>query len=260
MSGRAGSGYRKTGRAALEWMLSPLVDGLASAGVSANAVTLFSLCAGLAAGAALATDHFGWATLAIAVASLGDGVDGMLARQTRTASVGGALLDAAVDRYEELFVLAGLAILFHAQVLVLALVLVAIAGSFMVSYGSAKAEAFGVTVPDGMMRRAERAAVLCAGVTLVPFLEAASRRLDLPALQTAAHAPVLLAVAIVAIGSNVSAVRRLLRIAVAARRSGASEHLVEEPLRDRPVAPLHRTPAVLARTWMGTSTTSTPPR
>ena len=138
MSGQRDGGYRKTGRAVLEWMLSPVVDGLSAAGVTANAVTLFSLAAGLAAGVALATDHFGWATVAIAVASLGDAVDGMLARRTRTASAGGALLDATVDRYEELFVLAGLAVLFHDSVLVLVSILAAVAGSFMVSYTEAR--------------------------------------------------------------------------------------------------------------------------
>jgi CDP-diacylglycerol--glycerol-3-phosphate 3-phosphatidyltransferase len=257
------SGYRRTGRAMLEWMLSPLVDGLASVGVSANAVTLFSLCAGLVSGASLALGHFGWATVAIAVASLGDGVDGMLARRTGTASAGGALLDAAVDRYEELFVLAGLALLFHDSVPVLVLVLAAIGGSFMVSYGSAKAEAFGVSVPDGMMRRAERAVVLCTGVALVAFVQAVARRLELPALQAVAQAPVLLAVAIVAVGSNVSAVRRLTAIAAVAteRRSAGTGRLAREPTRDRAVepAPVRRTPAILSRAWARTSSTTTPP-
>jgi CDP-diacylglycerol--glycerol-3-phosphate 3-phosphatidyltransferase len=92
-------------------------------------------------------------------------------------------------------------------------VLLALAGSFMVSYGSAKAEALRVAVPDGMMRRAERATVLCVGVAVVPFAGELATRLDVPWLH---HAPVLLAVAIVAVAANASAVRRLRLVALAA--------------------------------------------
>ncbi|MGD0529036.1 MAG: CDP-alcohol phosphatidyltransferase family protein, partial [Polyangiaceae bacterium] len=188
--GRATERYRKAGRALLDWLLSPLVDGLAALGVRPNEVTVVSLVAGLVAGCALAFDQFGWATGAILFASLGDAVDGMLARKTGSASVGGALLDAAVDRYGEFFILAGLAVLFHDSAPMLVLVLVALAGSFMVSYGSAKAEALRVAVPDGMMRRAERATVLCVGVAVVPFAGVVARRFDLPWVQ---HAPILAA-------------------------------------------------------------------
>jgi phosphatidylglycerophosphate synthase len=211
--GRATERYRKAGRALLDWLLSPLVDGLAAVGVRANEVTVVSLVAGFVAGGALALDQFGWATAAILFASLGDAVDGMLARRTGSASVGGALLDAAVDRYGEFFILAGLAVLFHDRAPMLLLVLVALAGSFMVSYGSAKAEALRVAVPDGMMRRAERATVLCIGVAVVPFAGVVARRFDLPWVH---HAPILAALALVAIGANASAVRRLRLLALSA--------------------------------------------
>jgi CDP-diacylglycerol---glycerol-3-phosphate 3-phosphatidyltransferase len=213
MNGHGTGGYRRAGQALLSRLLSPFVEVLASVGVRANDVTVVSLFAGLVAGAALAMDEFGWATLAIAFASLGDAVDGMLARRTGSVSVGGALLDATVDRYGEFFVLTGLAVLFHDSVPVLVLVLLALAGSFMVSYGSAKAEALRVAVPDGMMRRAERATVLCVGVALVPFASELAARLDAAWLH---HAPVLLAVTVVAVAANVSAVRRLRVIALAA--------------------------------------------
>jgi CDP-diacylglycerol--glycerol-3-phosphate 3-phosphatidyltransferase len=95
----------------------------------------------------------------------------------------------------------------------LVLVLLALAGSFMVSYGSAKAEALRVAVPDGMMRRAERATVLCVGVAMVPFAGVLARRLDVPWLQ---HAPILFALGIVAVAANASAVRRLRLVAIAA--------------------------------------------
>jgi CDP-diacylglycerol--glycerol-3-phosphate 3-phosphatidyltransferase len=213
MNGRATERYRIAGRALLARLLAPMVDLLAALGVHPNDVTVVSLFAGLVAGAALAMDQFGWATAAIAFASLGDAVDGMLARRTNSASVGGALLDAAVDRYGEFFVLAGLAVLFHGSTPILLLVLLSLAGSFMVSYGSAKAEALRIAVPDGLMRRAERATLMCVGVGLVPFAGEVGARFDLPWLR---HAPILLAVIVVAIAANASAVRRLRVIALAA--------------------------------------------
>ena len=56
MDGHATARYRKAGRALLAWLLSPVVDGLAAVGVTANDVTIVSLFAGLVAGAALAFD------------------------------------------------------------------------------------------------------------------------------------------------------------------------------------------------------------
>ncbi len=78
------------------------------------------------------------------LASLGDAVDGLIARATQTVSPGGALFDASVDRYEEFFILGGIAYFFRSSGLLLATTLLAFLGSFMVSYGSAKAEALGV--------------------------------------------------------------------------------------------------------------------
>ena len=197
-------------------VLGPIARSLASAGVSANAITASSLLAGVVGGICLALGHFGAAAFAIVLASFGDAVDGLVARRTRTASPGGALFDASVDRYEEFFVLGGLAFYFRANEVVLALALLAILGSFMVSYGSAKAEALGVPVPRGIMRRAERAVFLVAGVTMVPIAGAVVRLLSLPTwVETA---PVVAALAIVAIVANASAALRLRTIAHSASR------------------------------------------
>jgi CDP-diacylglycerol--glycerol-3-phosphate 3-phosphatidyltransferase len=213
-------GRRQAGDPLVDWArpvlvrtLSPVVDALIAAGVSANAVTGASLGAGLFAGGALALGHFGIAACAMAVASLGDAVDGLLARRTQTASSGGALFDASVDRYEEFFVLGGLALYFRSNAGALALGLLAIAGSFMVSYGSAKAEANGVPVPGGVLRRASRASLLAAGTTLVPIAKTIVPPLSAPAW--AAYSPVLLVLALIAVAANASAIVRLRAVACA---------------------------------------------
>jgi CDP-diacylglycerol--glycerol-3-phosphate 3-phosphatidyltransferase len=191
--------------------LDPVARGLVAVGISANAVTLFSVL--LAAGGAilLALGQFGPAAGAMIAASLGDALDGMIARLSGKASVGGALLDASVDRYEEFFFLGGLAVYFRGSVAALVLMLCALAGSFMISYGSAKAEALGVAVPPSAMRRAERAVCLCIGTVLVPAAAAVVRSAALPTWLGVA--PVLVAVGLVAVVANVSAIRRLRALA-----------------------------------------------
>jgi CDP-diacylglycerol--glycerol-3-phosphate 3-phosphatidyltransferase len=191
--------------------LDCLARAVIAVGVSANAVTLGSLLLAAIAGVLLGAGAFGWAAAAMIAASLGDALDGLVARRSHTASVGGAVLDASVDRYEEALLLGGLAVHFRASPLLLAIAIGALAGSFMVSYGSAKAEAIGARVPPGAMRRAERAACLCAGVALTPIFGALARAGVVPPWLS--EAPAIVAVAAVAVGANVSAIRRLRRLA-----------------------------------------------
>ena len=141
--------------AMMRWALDPVARRLVAADVSANGVTACSLAAGAGAGLSFSLGHLGVAACLLVAASLGDAVDGLVARASRTDSPAGALFDAAVDRYEEFFALGGLAFLFRADAALLAIALAALMGSFMVSYGSAKAEALRVPVPPGAMRRAE---------------------------------------------------------------------------------------------------------
>jgi phosphatidylglycerophosphate synthase len=190
-------------------------------GITANAVTLSSLVLATIGGVLLCLGLLGLACPVMAIASLGDAVDGLIARRTRSASVGGALLDASVDRYEEFLFLGGLAVYLRASAPALLLVLFALAGSFMVSYGSAKAEALGVPVPSGAMRRAERAICLCLGVGATPVFGWLAAAGAVPGW--AARAPLFAALGIIAIVANISAVRRLRALAHASLRGAPPE-------------------------------------
>jgi len=193
------------------WALDPWVRFLIAADVSANTITGCSLALGIGAGVALAVGHFGVAAALLIAASLGDALDGLVARGGQSESPAGALFDASVDRYEEFFCLGGLAIYFRESGAVLALVLLALMGSFMVSYGSAKAEALRVPVPTGAMRRAERATCLCLGTTLVPLAGAVARATE--SSLWLGYAPLILALVLIGGAANVSAVRRIRAIA-----------------------------------------------
>ncbi|MBK6532465.1 MAG: GtrA family protein [Deltaproteobacteria bacterium] len=142
------------------------------------------------------------------MATLGDALDGMVARATGVASDAGEVLDAAVDRYQEFAFLAGLAVYYRANTAWLLLTLAALLGSVMTSYVTAKAEALQTEVPRGAMRRPERALYLTLGAILTPVATALSGGHD----PWISHSPMLLALASVAVVANLSAARRLVAL------------------------------------------------
>lgn len=194
------------------WAIEPVVRGLAALGITPNGLTYAALVLGVAAGVALGVGWFGLACLLATLSTIGDILDGQVARLTKTGSNRGELLDAAVDRYTEFAFLAGLALWLRGSAWQLALVLGALLASFMVSYASAKAEALQVSPPRGLMRRHERALYLILGAGMVPVLEPV-----LVARGWPAATPVLAAVALVAVIGNLAAVQRFVRIARALR-------------------------------------------
>jgi CDP-diacylglycerol--glycerol-3-phosphate 3-phosphatidyltransferase len=218
-------------------VLDQVAAGVVALGISANTVTSLCIALGAGAGVLLAFDQFALATVLMVIASLGDAVDGLVARRSGTASVGGALLDASGDRYQEFFFLGGLAVFFRESPFALVATLAALAGSFMVSYSSAKAEGLGVPVPGGIMRRAERAICLCLATAVTAFWEPwAANNGRTPWVGAL---PILLAVCLIAVAANISAVRRMRLLArgsapapVPARQSAPPEPLASEVPRE----------------------------
>jgi CDP-diacylglycerol--glycerol-3-phosphate 3-phosphatidyltransferase len=196
------------------WVLEPLIDFLAALHITPNMVTLFSLLPAAGAGVALAFGWFGLASGLAVMATFCDILDGLLARKTGVSSNAGEVIDAAVDRYGEMFFLGGLVYYYRTHDQVLFIVLAAIIGSFMVSYVTAKAEAMGVPAPRGAMRRGERAAYLIFGAAFTPVSKAVFA--NSPSL--AVHElPIILALTIVAVVSNISVLQRLAAVIEALR-------------------------------------------
>jgi phosphatidylglycerophosphate synthase len=175
------------------------------------------------AGGCLAAGHFGSAACFGTISALLDALDGMVARLTHVSSDAGEVLDAAVDRYVEFFMLGGLVIYYREIPVLMVLAFAALIGSFMVSYSSAKAEALHVDPPKGSMRRPERALYLLLGCAFapvtIPWLE---RVREFPI--AIAH-PVIVALGLIGVLSNVSAVERFWAIAkqVRAREADVAE-------------------------------------
>jgi CDP-diacylglycerol---glycerol-3-phosphate 3-phosphatidyltransferase len=123
-------------------------------------------------------EYAGWgfylvgATLFV-VGSVLDILDGALARSRGAGSPFGGFLDSTVDRVGEGFMLGsiGLVLMRHAQMWGVALTFAAMAGSFLVSYTRARAEALGLKGDVGLGSRAERVVVITAGLVLAPFHE-----------------------------------------------------------------------------------------
>jgi phosphatidylglycerophosphate synthase len=174
----------------------------------------------------LALGHFGSAACFATISALLDTLDGMVARLTGVSSDAGEVLDAAVDRYVEFFMLGGLVIYYREIPVLMILAFAALIGSFMVSYSSAKAEALQVDPPKGPMRRPERALYLILGAALspvtIPWLERV-REFPIPI----AH-PMVMALGLIGVLANVSAAERFWAIAKQVRvRERAAAQAIE---------------------------------
>jgi phosphatidylglycerophosphate synthase len=205
------------------WFLQPVGKLLVFCHVTPNQISWASLVFGVLAGTCLAFGHFGFAASFATISALLDSLDGMVARLTGVASDAGEVLDASADRYVEFFFLGGLAVYYREIPALLILTLIALMGSFMVSYSTAKAEALRVEPPKGNMRRPERAVYLILGAALSPVTIPIFEN-ERPFSIAMGH-PMVFAVALVGVLSNLSAVERLYAVAKSIRRREEAEAL-----------------------------------
>lgn len=186
------------------WVLTPIGKLAANIKISPDVFSWSCLVLGTIAGSAAAVGKISLAGgLSLIAASL-DALDGMVARSQGIASDAGEILDAAVDRYTEFALLAGLAIYYRFEPWAMLLVLLALLGSFMVSYSQAKGETMNIEVPKGWMRRPERAVYLGGGAFLSPAITRWFELGQVPSL----HYPLLFSVMLVGIFGNATAIHR----------------------------------------------------
>jgi phosphatidylglycerophosphate synthase len=153
------------------------IEGLARTRVSPNALTAAGvlLCA-----AAAVVVYFEYRSELAAywtgaglfiVGSILDILDGALARRSGKATPFGAFVDSTTDRMSEAFVLGSIALVFAREEneIALGFTFAAIAGSFLVSYTRARAEALNLKGDVGIGSRAERVFVISTGLILAPW-------------------------------------------------------------------------------------------
>lgn len=220
------------GKGAMEgayWSLQPFARLLMLLKITPNQISWLSLAFAVATGLCLAVGHFGFGAVFATISAFLDTLDGMVARLTGKSSDAGEVLDATVDRYAEFLFLGGLAFYYREIPALLVITLFALMGSFMVSYSSAKAEAMNVSPPKGSMRRPERAVYLTLGALFSPI--------TIPIFETfrpygiAVGHPMVMAVGMVALLANVSAIERMWAIAKALRRREKSAALQQVAVR-----------------------------
>lgn len=149
-------------------ILNPLTGWLADRRVHPNLLTTLGF--GVTIAAALAF-HRHWVQVAGFLVLLGgffDILDGRVARLTGLGSKFGAFYDSTLDRVSEIAVYLGLLSLYNdyrlelGDVGMIYLIMLAMAGSLMVSYTRARAEALGLDCRVGLMPRAERVVLIGA--------------------------------------------------------------------------------------------------
>jgi len=105
------------------------------------------------------------------VGSILDILDGALARAGGKSTPFGAFVDSTTDRIGEAAMLGAIGLVFSRQGhdFALGATFAAVAGSFLVSYTRARAEALGLRGDVGLSSRAERVVIISAGLILAPW-------------------------------------------------------------------------------------------
>jgi len=203
------------------WLLAPIGRLATYLKLSPNVFSWTCLLLGFISGVVAAMGMISLAGGLSIVSALFDTLDGMVARSRGIASDAGEVLDAAVDRYTEFFLLGGFCIYYRSEPWAMVLVLAALLGSFLVSYSQAKAEAMQINIPKGWMRRPERAAYLGGGAFLAPIV---TNWLEAGEAQPL-HYLLLSAVLLVAIFANATAIQRFMALYGSLRKKDQAARL-----------------------------------
>ncbi len=183
---------------------------LAKLGVHPDAVTIAGLMLVAAAAVLMAQGLFLAAGMLLLFSLPLDAVDGAVARARNRSGTFGMVLDSTLDRYADGFIFASLGYYFAGQDRfdMLALAFLALVGSFLVSYVRARAEdaKVGLRVTIGWFTRVERVIVILTMILAMGLFEN----------------PIALEIGMVilAIGTHLTALRRLLFVYRALKNRG----------------------------------------
>ena len=158
-------------------LASRSIVGLTRTRVTPNALTTAGVSLCLTASVVVFFEYrspwvFYWlGAFLFVVGSILDILDGALARAGGKTTPFGAFLDSTTDRVGEAAMLGAIALIFHRydHPVALALAFAGVAGSLLVSYTRARAEALGLKGDVGIGSRAERVVVITAGLVLAPI-------------------------------------------------------------------------------------------
>jgi CDP-diacylglycerol--glycerol-3-phosphate 3-phosphatidyltransferase len=163
-------------RSGVDRAVKPIGGALRRTGLSPDHLTTFGLLLALPTAWAIGSGRLGLGLGLLIGSAVPDLLDGALAKASGRASTRGAFFDSVCDRVTDTLVLGGVAWYlldrYHGHVALLPMAV--LGASLLVSYERAKAESLGFDAKGGLMERAERVIVLCAGLAfsflLVPLL------------------------------------------------------------------------------------------
>ena len=163
-------------------VITPIGNLLARIGIHPNVLSVCGLILSIIAGVMYGMGLFFLASFVVILAGICDTLDGQLARQTGRSSKFGAFFDSTLDRYSDLSLLIGMAWFFSGYTVLLGFnghsitndshpwtilfIILAMTGSFMVSYCRARAEGLGLNCNIGVMQRPERIILIVLGSLL----------------------------------------------------------------------------------------------
>jgi CDP-diacylglycerol--glycerol-3-phosphate 3-phosphatidyltransferase len=160
--------------------------------------------------------YIGWGCFLVLFAGLFDILDGQVARIGNMSSRYGALYDSVLDRYSELLMFLGICYYLVSQDYLISslFAFIALVGSMMVSYVRARAEGIGIECKGGLMQRPERiiiigvSGLLCGIVYSVMGGSVKTIIWGVMIIETISIFTI--PITVVAILSNITAIRRLL--------------------------------------------------
>lgn len=157
---------KEAGRA----ILAPIVRLAIALHLTPNTITVIGLVITLGASVLVANGMLLVGAAILTAGSLLDAVDGALARAQGSGTAFGSFLDSTLDRASEAILFIGIGAWLLANLAdptwpMLGL-MVALAGSFLVSYSHARAQGIGLAANVGLAPRTERLVLAIAGVAL----------------------------------------------------------------------------------------------
>ena len=155
-----------------KWVLDPLGGFFNNLGLTPNTMTMLGLLGNSVGAYYLARGDMLTGGILVLLMTPIDALDGTMARLRGESSDFGAFVDSVTDRYSELIIYGGL--LYHflslGEPLGGLLVFGAAAGSVLVSYVKARAEALGYEAKVGLLTRVERYLVLAPALVFNQLL------------------------------------------------------------------------------------------
>ncbi len=155
-----------------------------------NIITFIGLLVVILASMFILKGNFRIGGVVLIAGSILDTLDGQIARLKGKTSKFGAFFDSTLDRYGEFFIFFSIAFAGKSALLA-SLSFAAILGAFMTSYTRARAESLGIEIKEGFFTRAERIIVIIIGLIILPDY-------------------LIYIMAVLAIGSNITAIQRIL--------------------------------------------------